>query len=135
MNRWPKLRLKHVLIIFLAFLAVGLWLVDWPSPGSPDHADPDSVVKRLTEIETRLPIPKPQTGDLEAMIERRLVRILVPYNKMLYFHDRGQERGIVHDAGMELEKWLNRKYGSKTLPMNGWCGSGPRRRISGSTCS
>ena len=51
------------------------------------------------------------------MLERRLVRILVPFNKIYYFLDQGQARGVVHDLGMELQKWLTRKYGSRTLPI------------------
>ena len=82
---------------------------------SSSELSPDPT--RLVDIETALPLPASWTGDLDGMLERRLVRILVPYNKMFYFHDGAKERGIVHDAGQELEKWLNRKYGQKNLPI------------------
>jgi hypothetical protein len=32
---------------------------------------------------------KAWTGDLDGMIERRMIRVLVPYSKTLYFSDRG----------------------------------------------
>lgn len=82
-----------------------------------DTAAPKSEDQRIEDISSTLPIPKAWDGDLDAMKKRRLVRILVPYSKTLYFLDQGQARGVVHDAGKELEKRLKRKYGSKALPM------------------
>jgi membrane-bound lytic murein transglycosylase MltF len=52
----------------------------------------------------------PWTGDLEAMLERRLIRILVPYSRTLFFNERGHERGITAQVGRELELFLNQKY-------------------------
>ena len=34
------------------------------------------------------------TGDFDSMIERRLIRVLVPYSRTLYYNDKGRERGI-----------------------------------------
>ncbi len=92
----------------MALLGVGL--VAWWAQQSP------SLPLEQEPMETVLPLPAAWIGDLDGMRERRLVRILVPYSKTLYFLDRGQQRGVVYDAGMELKKWLNRKYGSRTLP-------------------
>ena len=98
----------------LLIAAAGLaWL--WPGSRNPVEPAPDPV--RLEQVETTLPVPGPWSGDLDGMLERRLVRILVPYSKTLYFLDQGRERGIAYDVGMELQKWLNRKHGSKTLPI------------------
>ena len=33
--------------------------------------------------------PTPQFGDLDAMLERRVVRVAVLYSRTLYFNDRG----------------------------------------------
>ncbi len=82
-----------------------------------NSAIPKSSDQRIEEIDSTLPIPKAWTGDLDKMLERRLVRILVPYSKTLYFLDHGRERGVVHDAGREFEKRLNREQGSKALPI------------------
>jgi membrane-bound lytic murein transglycosylase MltF len=103
--------LISLLVILIA--ALTLWLTS-----SPKHpAAPVSEERRITEIESILPLPKAWSGDLDGMLERRLLRVLVPYSKTLYFQDQGQARGIVHDSGVELEKWLNRKHGNKTLPI------------------
>jgi membrane-bound lytic murein transglycosylase MltF len=41
------------------------------------------------------------------MKKRRLVRILVPYNKTIYFVDRGRPYGTAVELGRALEDWLN----------------------------
>src|SRR5688572_24572692 len=37
---------------------------------------------------------QPWSGDLDKMIERRVIRVLVPYSKMFYFIDAGTQRGL-----------------------------------------
>jgi membrane-bound lytic murein transglycosylase MltF len=54
------------------------------------------------------------TGDLDGMIQRRVIRVLVPYSKTHYFIDKGQPRGIAYDAMKEFEKLLNEK---RKLPL------------------
>jgi len=51
----------------------------------------------------------PWVGDLDGMIKRRLIRILVPYSKTFYFVDRGIQRGLAYDIGQLLERDLNNK--------------------------
>src|SRR5215831_12270054 len=62
-----------------------------------------------TQVELPLTTP-PWTGDLDAMLERRLIRVLVPYSRTLFFNERGHERGITAQAARELEHFLNQKY-------------------------
>jgi membrane-bound lytic murein transglycosylase MltF len=50
---------------------------------------------------------KPWTGDLDGMIKRRAIRILVPYSKTHYFVDRGVQRGIAYEMGQKFEADLN----------------------------
>ncbi len=50
------------------------------------------------------------TGDLDGMEDRRLVRILVPYSKTIYFIDGGQQLGTAVLFGTALEKWLNETF-------------------------
>ena len=107
-------------IVFVLFCALLIFLAGFILFLSPKTLHPTKSItekKRIGEIETILPLPEAWLGDLDGMLERRMVRILVPYNEMLYFHDKGRERGIVHDAGIELQKWLNRKYGRKSMPI------------------
>jgi membrane-bound lytic murein transglycosylase MltF len=50
------------------------------------------------------------TGDFDGMLERRAIRVLVPYSRSLYFNDRGRERGIAADTVRGFENWLNQKH-------------------------
>jgi ABC-type amino acid transport substrate-binding protein len=56
-------------------------------------------------------ITTPWTGDLDGMVERRMVRVLTAYNKTQYFIDRGTPRGTAYDQGRLLEEELNRTLG------------------------
>ena len=49
-------------------------------------------------------------GDFDGMLERRVIRIYVPYSRSLYFVDKGRERGIAADLIREFERWANRKH-------------------------
>jgi membrane-bound lytic murein transglycosylase MltF len=51
------------------------------------------------------------TGDLDGMVERRMIRVLTAYNKTQYFIDRGTPRGTAYDQGRLLEEALNRTLG------------------------
>jgi len=65
-----------------------------------DYALPDITAKKWT-------------GDLDGMIKRRQVRILVPYSKTFYFVDRGTQRGLAYDVGRVFEEDLNKQLKSK----------------------
>lgn len=45
--------------------------------------------------------------DLGVMKERRIVRVLVPYSKTIYFVDKGRQFGTAVEFGLALEKYLN----------------------------
>jgi membrane-bound lytic murein transglycosylase MltF len=58
---------------------------------------------------------RPWTGDLDGMIERRRIRLLVVPSRTFYFVDRGTQRGIDYDLGQEIQKEINQKRGRKLL--------------------
>jgi len=75
-----------------------------PPATSPRARTADAAARGLpTEL-------KPWTGDFDGMLERRAIRVLVPYSRSLYFNDRGRERGISADTVRGLENWLNKKF-------------------------
>jgi len=57
----------------------------------------------------------PWTGDLEGMVERRMIRCAVNLNRTSYFLDGARQRGVVYELLRELEAFLNRERGLKTL--------------------
>lgn len=50
----------------------------------------------------------PHKGDFDGMEKRRLVRIIVPFSKTIYFIDRGQQLGTAVEFGLALENELNK---------------------------
>jgi membrane-bound lytic murein transglycosylase MltF len=71
---------------------------------SSDHAD--------------LKIFDPWLGDLPGMVERRMVRALVPWSDTYYYLDGPEQRGISFEALTLFEKWLNEELGSGTVRMH-----------------
>jgi membrane-bound lytic murein transglycosylase MltF len=55
------------------------------------------------------------TGDLDGMIERRMIRVLTTYSKINYFGDGGRQRGLIYDAFKVFEDDLNRSLKRKEL--------------------
>jgi membrane-bound lytic murein transglycosylase MltF len=55
------------------------------------------------------------TGDLDAMVQRRLIRVLVTYSKTHYFVDRGTQGGLTYEFGRLFEKDLNKKLKKKHI--------------------
>jgi membrane-bound lytic murein transglycosylase MltF len=49
-------------------------------------------------------------GDFDGMVERRHIRVLVPYSRTLYYNDKGRERGITADLVRDFEQYINKKY-------------------------
>jgi membrane-bound lytic murein transglycosylase MltF len=56
---------------------------------------------------------KPWTGDLDGMIERRVIRVLTVYSKTIYFGDKGRQRGIAVDYVRQFEAELNEKLAAE----------------------
>ena len=69
-----------------------------PDTASPYDALPEGV---------RLVLDKPFTGDFDAMVKRRAIRVAVTYNRTHYFLDKGQERGITYESLKLFENNLN----------------------------
>jgi membrane-bound lytic murein transglycosylase MltF len=60
---------------------------------------------------------KPWTGDLDRLAERRMIRVLVPHSRTLYFTDKGRERGLTAELVREFEQYLNRKLKTGRRPI------------------
>jgi membrane-bound lytic murein transglycosylase MltF len=55
------------------------------------------------------------TGDLDGMIERRVVRVLTTYSKTSYFVDRGTQRGLIYEAFRLFEDDLNKRLRNQNV--------------------
>jgi len=60
---------------------------------------------------------KPWKGDFDAMLERRFIRVIVPYSRTLYFNDKGQEKGITAETVRDFERYVNQQYRKDKRPV------------------
>ena len=74
-------------------------------------AEPSSGKPQREELTINLEeeAAKPWTGDLDGMIERRVIRILTVYSKTFYFVHKGIQRGTTYDIFRLFEADLNKK--------------------------
>src|SRR6195256_5279928 len=78
---------------------------------APESAS-GSKVRQLSLAE------KPWTGDFDRMTERRMIRVLVPYSRTLYFNDKGRERGLTAELVRDFEQYINRKFKAGKRPIS-----------------
>jgi membrane-bound lytic murein transglycosylase MltF len=76
-----------------------------------------TLLLSLQAADTSL-ISKPWTGDLDGMVTRRMIRVLVPYSKTHYFVDLGVQRGVTYDALTLFETELNTKLKTGNLKVH-----------------
>lgn len=99
------LRLVTGIAVFLIFI-LGL-SGEWSTAASSKPAAKQST--RQLDI-SRAPF----TEDFDKFLERRRIRVLVPYSRSLYFNDNGHEMGLTAENVRDFERWINKKY-AKTL--------------------
>jgi membrane-bound lytic murein transglycosylase MltF len=61
---------------------------------------------------------EPWHGDLDGMVARRYVRMLVTFNRTNFFIDRGQQKGLTYEGGKAFEDYLNRKLKTGAIRVN-----------------
>ncbi|HEY1289799.1 MAG TPA: transglycosylase SLT domain-containing protein [Burkholderiales bacterium] len=77
-----------------------------------------AALAQAAPVASLQPELKPWSGDFDGMLERRMVRVLVPYSRSLYFNDKGAQRGLVADSLKDFEVFLNKKYKLKRRPIS-----------------
>lgn len=66
---------------------------------------------KATSAERKLRVTtEPWTGDFDAMLDRRMIRVAAPYSRTLFYIDKGRERGVGTELVRDFEQWINRKY-------------------------
>jgi len=97
---------RTVITAALAFALVGISPTSLAQSAATSPATGTPVRELPTEA-------KAWTGDFDAMLELRRIRVLVPYSRSLYFSDRGKERGLSAESVRGFESWLNQKYAKR----------------------
>ncbi len=83
--------------------------------GSVVFAQAPASQKAANEMLTieSIQMQKGWTGDLDGMIERRVIRVLTVHSKTFYFTDKGTQRGTVVDTFRLFESELNKKLAAE----------------------
>ena len=87
-----------------ATLAALLLAATLVAPGTSAQEKKPAATPRQLSLENT-----PWQGDFEVMLERRMIRVLIPYSRTLYFSDKGQERGLTAENVRDFERYLNKK--------------------------
>jgi membrane-bound lytic murein transglycosylase MltF len=103
---------------FLAALLVGISVLLPPAraesgPSAPTVAPASAAPAIVAKTRQMNIAAKPWTGDFDAMLERRVIRFLVPYSRTLYFNDKGRERGLTAELARDFERYVNKRYASQ----------------------
>jgi len=86
-------------------------------PAAAAAEEPDKIPVPEPDTPEGLALAKPWTGDLDGLVERRYIRVLVIPDKMNFFFDGSQMKGVTYDAMREFEAFLNKKFKRATSPI------------------
>jgi membrane-bound lytic murein transglycosylase MltF len=67
------------------------------------------------DVKSILKLDKAWSGDFDGMVERHLIRALVPYSKTFYFLDGADQRGLEYELLKEFEKYINTELKKRHL--------------------
>jgi membrane-bound lytic murein transglycosylase MltF len=57
------------------------------------------------------------TGDFDAMLDRRLIRLVVPHSPTLFFEDKGAIHGTAVNGAQLFEEWVNKTFKLGARPL------------------
>ena len=97
--------MKHVLLGIAGIgAAVGAFLLFAPptlaAEAPPAQKKPRALPTGAKEFKV----------DFDGMVERRVIRVLVPYSRTLFFNDKGRAHGLTADFVKDFERYINEKY-------------------------
>jgi membrane-bound lytic murein transglycosylase MltF len=97
--------------IFMALVALST-----SSVCAGQDQDPPSAIAPGADF--TMPFEKlwlPWTGDLPGMVERRVLRVVVPYGGYQFYYDRGEPKGAVYEMLRKFENYLNEQLDRQNI--------------------
>jgi membrane-bound lytic murein transglycosylase MltF len=96
------------------------------APDTAEAAEEELPSAQTEESETggktvalpKLRLFEPWTGDLDGMLERRVIRVLTVYGLPRYFLDGPEERGLTYELFKQFEEFINQKQDRGTLKVH-----------------
>jgi len=84
-------------------------------------SDSEKLEQSVAELKEQMEMDvfvDPWTGDFDAMVEQRVIRVLTVYGLPRYFLDRGQEKGLTYEWFTMFEDFVNEKLGNKHVRLH-----------------
>lgn len=106
-------KVRITLVFFIVFLCdVTSGQENQSTPSNPKRTIPDKVDSGLDNFNSEnefLGLGKPEFGDLDSMIVRRRIRVLVPYTHLYYTINLKKRSGIAFDVLTMFENSINKQ--------------------------
>ena len=102
-----------IVALLICCLGIGLFISS-KSFLTQEESEPE----RNQEEFGHLSLDKKWQGDYDGMAERRLIRVLVVFNKMGFFIDQGQYRGVSVELLQTFQKFINKGNEDKALQID-----------------
>lgn len=90
-------------------------------PAAPGPTEPDTAsFHEYPSAGDLLPMPfrviwEPWIGDFDGMLERRVIRAVVPFGGYQFYYDDGLPRGASYDLLQRLEEHINEEQGRRNI--------------------
>jgi membrane-bound lytic murein transglycosylase MltF len=102
-------------------------------PETPIAADDEPLPPLAYESElpevVRTSMNQSFMGDLDEMIQRRVIRVGVTFNHTHYFVDKGVQRGVAYEYGKLMEDELNKRRKTGNMKVFFWFVPLPRNQL------
>jgi membrane-bound lytic murein transglycosylase MltF len=85
-----------------------------PARFQTTQPEPAPATSTRTALRTRS--AQPFTGDFDAMLDLRRIRLVIPYSRTLFFEDRGTMYGTAADGAQLFEAWVNKTFAVGARP-------------------
>jgi membrane-bound lytic murein transglycosylase MltF len=89
-----------------------------PESKTAPAADSAPEYEAILPESVRAVVDKPFSGDFDAMVKRRLIRVGVTFNRTFYFVDNGAQRGLSYEYMNLYEDQLNKRLKTGNLKVH-----------------
>ncbi|HEY2359156.1 MAG TPA: transporter substrate-binding domain-containing protein [Phenylobacterium sp.] len=87
------------------------------APAENGPAPPPAYIAALP-AELQAVVDRAFTGDLDEMVQHRIIRVGAPFNRTFYFMDKGVQRGLAYEYAVMFEDQLNKKLNTGPLKVH-----------------
>lgn len=92
------------------------------NPPEATAAEPEAHSIAPSQLEAELPpaLASRDTwkGDLDALEDKRVIRVLTVYSPGRYYLDNGEEKGLTREMATRLEEFINKRFGRKHVKVH-----------------